>query len=225
MAKASYDEFADWYDSDFLDTSADHRLGIDRALCDLLGKGSGECLEIGCGTGVLATRVRQLGWSPIGVDISAGMLRHAVGRLPVVQADAEQLPFASESMSAVIAVMVHTDMSAYPAVMQEAARVLQPHGIFVHIGVHPCFCGGFADRSDPAAVVIHPGYLKNSWTKESWTDRGLRDKVGAVHWPLPELMQGFLDACFVLEKFSEGDEPTPLTLGVRARAPYHRLDS
>jgi predicted TPR repeat methyltransferase len=37
------------------------------------------CLEIGCGTGVHAASVRALGWTPIGVDVSAGMLRHARG--------------------------------------------------------------------------------------------------------------------------------------------------
>jgi hypothetical protein len=34
-------------------------IGIDRALRDLLGEGSGVCLEIGCGTGVVA-RVREM---------------------------------------------------------------------------------------------------------------------------------------------------------------------
>jgi hypothetical protein len=33
---------------------------------------------------------------------------------------------------------------------------LRPGGVFVHVGVHPCFCGGFAERGDPAAVVIRP---------------------------------------------------------------------
>ncbi|GAB3366764.1 hypothetical protein GCM10027360_35050 [Amycolatopsis echigonensis] len=43
----------------------------------------------------------------------------------------------------------------------------------MHVGVHPCFCGGFADRGDPAAVLVRPGYLDGHWTKESWTDQGI----------------------------------------------------
>lgn len=99
------------------------------------------------------------------------MLRYASGRLPAVRADAVQLPVRDGCLPAAITVMAHTDMPAYPAVLAEAARVLAPGGRFVHIGVHPCFGGGFADRSDPAAVVIRPGYLDGHWTKVSWTTR------------------------------------------------------
>jgi hypothetical protein len=113
--------------------------------------------------------------------------------------------------------MVHTDMPAYPAVLQEAASVLRPGGIFVHVGVHPCFCGGFADRSDPGAVVIRPGYLDSHWTKASWTNQGVRDKVGATHRPLPELLQGLLNAGLTLQRFAEGGSPTPVVLAIQAR--------
>jgi SAM-dependent methyltransferase len=220
---AAYDEIADWYEDEFLGGRArvavrdDDPLGIDRALRELLGTGSGSCLEIGCGTGVHAERVRELGWTPVGVDISAGMLRHARGRLPFAQADAERLPLRGGSMTAVIAMMVHTDMPGYPAVLREASRVLRPGGVFVHVGVHPCFCGGFADRTDPAAVVIRPGYLDGHWTKASWTDQGVRDKVGATHQPLPDLLHAFLDAGLTLERFAEGGAPVPTVLALMAR--------
>ncbi len=124
----------------------------------MLGPGSGVCLEVGCGTGVYAGQVRQLGWTPVGVDISTGMLRHAAGRLPIAQADVVRLPIQDGSLPAAIAVMVHTDMPDYPLVLREVARVLRPGGVFVHIGVHPCFCGGFADHTDRNPVVIRPGY-------------------------------------------------------------------
>jgi SAM-dependent methyltransferase len=221
---AVYDEIADWYEEEFLGrrpqelggSDADP-IGIDRTLRDLLGVGSGTCLEIGCGTGAAAARVRELGWEPLGVDLSAGMLRHARGRLPISRADAEHLPIRTGSVTSAITVMAHTDMAGYPAVLAEAARVLRPAGVFVHVGVHPCFCGGFADRSDPAAVVIRPGYLDGHWTKASWTDQGVRDKVGATHFPLAELLHAFLDAGLILERFAEGGEPSPVVLAVRAR--------
>jgi SAM-dependent methyltransferase len=220
MAPAAYDAIADWYEQEFLGGRDDSDpIGIDRALRDLLGPGSGTCLEIGCGTGVHAATVRSLGRTPVGVDLSAGMLRHARGRLPVARGDAERLPVRSGSLGSVIAVMVHTDMPGYPAVLREAARVLRPGGVFVLVGVHPCFCGGFADRADPGAVVIRRGYADGHWTKASWTDQGVRDKVGASHWPLPALLNAFLDAGLALERFTEGGEPTPAVLAVRARKP------
>jgi hypothetical protein len=95
--------------------------------------------------------------------------------------------------------------------------VLRPDGVFVHVGVHPCFCGGFADRADPDAVLIRPGYLDGRWTTSSWTDQGVRDKVGATHLPLPALLHAFLDAGLELERFAEGTGPTPVVLGIRAR--------
>ena len=220
MAPAAYDEIADWYEREFLGRQAgSDPLGVDRALRDLLGDGEGTCLEIGCGTGAHAATVRELGRIPVGLDLSAGMLRHAKDRLPTARADAEHLPIRSGSVGAAIAMMVHTDMPGYPAVLREAFRVLRPGGVFVHVGVHPCFCGGFADRGDLDAVVIRPGYLDGHWTRASWTDQGLRDKVGASHWPLPELLHAFLDAGLTLERLAEGHALTPAVLAVRARKP------
>jgi SAM-dependent methyltransferase len=163
MAPAAYDEIADWYEHEFLAGAAtpgtDPR-GIDAALGSLLGRGTGLCLEIGCGTGVHAGRIRGLGWTPLGIDISTAMLRYTRGPPAAARADAVRLPVRDRCLPAVITVMAHTGMPACPAVLTEAARVLQPGGLFVHVSVHLCFCGGFADRSDPAAVVIRPA----TWT-------------------------------------------------------------
>jgi hypothetical protein len=79
--------------------------------------------------------------------------------------------------------------------------------------------GGFADRSDPRAVVIRPGYLDSHWTKASWTDKGVRDKVGATHFPLPTLLHGFTTAGLTLDGFAEGGTPSPQVLAIRAGKP------
>jgi len=147
------------------------------------------------------------------------MLSHVRSRLPTARSDATRLAVANASLRAVIAVMVHTDMADYPTVLAEAFRVLAPGGIFVHVGVHPCFCGGFADRSDPDSIVIKPGYLDGAWTTDSWTDRGVRDKVGAVHYPLAVLLNTITTTGFAVEEFTEGAEPTPVVLALRARKP------
>jgi len=136
---------------------------------------------------VRAGRVRDLGWTPFGIDISAAMLQHARGRLPAARADAVRLPVRDGCLPAVITVMAHTDMLAYPDVLAEGARVLQPGGRLVHIGV-----------------------------QASWTTSGVRDKVGATHLPLASLMHAFLDAGLTPERFAEGGEPTPVTLAIRA---------
>ncbi len=117
---------------------------------------------------------------------------------------------------AVLTVMVHTDVPAYAPALSEIDRVLKPGGVFVHIGVHPCFCGGFADRSDPNSIVVRPGYLDGSWTTNSWTNQGLRDKVGASHLSVSELLNLIVAAGFTIEVLSEGGAPTPVVLSARA---------
>jgi predicted TPR repeat methyltransferase len=86
---AAYDDIADWYEEEFLGgqrTGARARdgnpLDLGHILRDLLGEGGGTCLEVGCGTGVHAAQVRELGWTPVGVDMthrlfSYGTLRHS----------------------------------------------------------------------------------------------------------------------------------------------------
>jgi SAM-dependent methyltransferase len=215
---ARYDEIADWYEHEFLPRQSDgDPYGIHTALTTLLGAGRGICLEIGCGTGARAAQVTELGWTPVGIDFSTGMLRYAHGRLPVAQADARQLPIRDRATAAVITVVAHTDMPEYPAVLREASRILDFGGIFVHVGVHPCFCGDFADRSDRDAIIIRPGYRDGHWSTAGWNDEGIRRKVGAAHWPLPELLNAFVKAGLSLERFVEGGAPTPTILAVRAR--------
>jgi SAM-dependent methyltransferase len=222
--RAPYDEIAQWYEAEFLVAQRSaasigefaDRLGIDQAVVELLGAGEGLCLEVGCGTGIYSSRVRELGWTPLGIDLSAGMLRFATDRLPVALADASSLPYPDAVFDAVLTVMVHTDLPAYAPVLSEIERVLKPGGAFVHIGVHPCFCGAFADRSDSSSIVVRPGYLDGSWTTESWTDQGLRDKVGASHLPVSALLNSIIAAGLTIEALSEGGTPTPIVLSARA---------
>lgn len=157
---AAYDEIADWYEQEFLGGQPGlgrDPIGIVQTLRDFLRLGGDRCLDVGCGTGAYATVLRSLGWIPVGIDLSAKMLGYAHGRLPVVRALGERLPFPDGAFTAATAVMIHTDVPGYREALAEVARVLAPGGVFVHVGVHPCFCGGFADRSDPDAVVIQPG--------------------------------------------------------------------
>ncbi|MET9785318.1 class I SAM-dependent methyltransferase [Streptomyces canus] len=117
-------------------TSAELRAGtspssagefIDRVhttLGQLLGPGEGICLDVCCGTGAHAAPAAALGWTPVGVDLSRGQLRHAGHRLPVVVGDATALPLADASVPAAMCVLASTDVPDYAAVLREVARVL-----------------------------------------------------------------------------------------------------
>lgn len=200
---AAYDAYADWYEDYVSGAAAAYTRRSGELLADLLGRGAGRCLDVCCGNGVRAAALRALGWTPLGVDLSRGQLRHAAGRLPVVAGDAAALPVATGSVPAAVCMVAHTDLPDYAAVLREVARVLRPGGRFVHVGVHPCFVGAFADWSDRPRVLVDERYADRSYTTEAWTPHGVRARVGAWHVPLADLLNGFTDAGLRLVRAAE----------------------
>lgn len=198
---AAYDDYADWYEAYSAGPYYDR---VNTMLADVLGVGDGICLEVCCGTGARARTVRALGWTPAGIDLSRGQLRHAAGRLPVVLGDAAKLPVRSASVAAVACVLGHTDLPDYAAVLHEVARVLRPDGRFVHIGVHPCFIGAFADRTDPARITIDARYADRSRSFDAWNPDGVRARVGAWHVPMADLLNAVIAAGLRPVRAAEG---------------------
>jgi SAM-dependent methyltransferase len=92
----------------------------------------GRLLEIGVGTGLIATAFAESGWDVAGVDLSEQMLARAAGRIPgrIVRADAAALPITTASVDACLAVHVLHLVGDAPAVVAEVARVLRPGGRF-----------------------------------------------------------------------------------------------
>ncbi|MEV7416260.1 class I SAM-dependent methyltransferase [Streptomyces sp. NPDC089919] len=92
-------------------------------------------LDLGCGTGIVTTRLARPGLRVLGADASYGMARVAAGRgVPVVLGDGTRLPFRDGSLDAVGAVWLLHLLRApgvVPALVAEAARVLRPGGRFV----------------------------------------------------------------------------------------------
>jgi SAM-dependent methyltransferase len=221
MPVARYDEIADWYEAYIEGETSAFTDRTREAVARLLGSGRGSCLDLGCGTGFFADDLRALGWTPIGVDLSAQQLRRARTRLPTLQGDAERLPFADGCVDAVVSILTHTDVDDYPAVCREAARVLRRGGRFVHVGVHPCFTGWFADRSNPSGVVISDGYWDGSRHFEAWSPHGVRARVGAKHLPLSDLLNAITSAGLQIAEVLEAGDPVPALFGlagVRPRA-------
>jgi SAM-dependent methyltransferase len=92
--------------------------------------GARRVLDLACGDGELSPRLAAPGRAIVGVDVSAGELRaaHARGAGVVVQARAQQLPFADAAFDAVachLALMLFADLDAVAA---ELARVVAPGG-------------------------------------------------------------------------------------------------
>jgi len=200
-APAAYDAYADWYEQ-FVQDSWTYMDRVRGLLVDLLGPGDGRCLDLCCGGGAHAATIAGLGWTPVGIDLSLGQLRHAHGRLPVAAGDASRMPVRSGSLPAVACVLAHTDLPDYAPVIREVARVLHPGGSFVHVGLHPCFVGAFADWSEPGRVVIDTGYAERDRAFVG-PPQGVRVRVGAWHIPLADLLNAFVDAGLLIDRTAE----------------------
>jgi SAM-dependent methyltransferase len=233
-AKARYDGHADWYD-DFFGWRAAENFS---ELTELLGRGDGYCLDLGCGTGLYLNAIAATGRTVVGLDRSADQLRIARGRLPLrgqrpvpqknastmgsglVQGDGAALPFADATFETVAAIWISTDVDDFGAVLAEAVRVLRPGGLLVFYGAHPCFNGPHSELLDDGAVVVHASYRNAGWHEWSpwWNVGRVRDRVGMRHHPLAELLGAFIETGLRIERLAEfGRSPVPNNLSVVAR--------
>ena len=95
--------------------------------------------------------------------------------------------------------------------LREVARVLRPGGRFVHVGVHPCFVGAFADWGQHPRVVVDARYADRSRSFDSWNASGVRVRVGAWHLPLADLVNATVAAasgCSGSPRQAQEESPT-----------------
>ncbi len=217
MSEARYDGLADWYDALIGDEVSEWTRTAGELLAELLGRGPGRCLDLGCGTGAFVPLLVEQAWTVVGVDLSADQLRVARERVggvieSLVQADASALPFEDGSFDAVVAVLVHTDIDAYDLALREVARVLRPGGRFVHVGTHPCFVSPSASSSPDGSHHVFEGYHERRLVYESPAfahgAEGIRARVGTWQVPLAALLNAVAGAGLRLERALEsGDDP------------------
>jgi ubiquinone/menaquinone biosynthesis C-methylase UbiE len=114
----------------------------------------GRIADLGCGSGVFTGLLHELGFTPLGLDISPKLVAMGRNRYPHVEftnGDAEHLPFSSSSLDGVLlSGLVHhiPDPSRCAA---EVFRVLKPGGAFVAFDpnrMNP-FMYLYRDRSSP----------------------------------------------------------------------------
>lgn len=133
----------------------------------LLGDVAGRrILEVGCGAAQCSRWLHAQGAFPVALDISAGQLGQArrldanAGiRLPLVQADAQALPFADASFDLACSAYGGVPFVAdSAAAMREVARVLRPGGRWVFSTTHP-FRWCFRDDPGPGGLVVESSYF------------------------------------------------------------------
>ncbi len=152
--------------------------GLDEADAGLLGEIEGKrILEIGCGAGQCGRWLVSHGAHAVGFDLSYRQLQHsrridesAELALPVVQADAELLPFRDGSFD-----LACSAFGALPfvadagAVLTEVRRVLRRGGRFVFSVSHP-IRWAFPDDPGPAGLTADRPYFDRSAYVEVGSD-------------------------------------------------------
>ncbi|HEX4905174.1 MAG TPA: ubiquinone/menaquinone biosynthesis methyltransferase [Acidimicrobiales bacterium] len=85
-------------------------------------------LDIAAGTGDFCRELAAAGFSPIGVDLSFGMLANARTDAPLVQGDALRLPFPDGSVDGVTCGFALRNLRDLTPFFADLARVLRPGG-------------------------------------------------------------------------------------------------
>lgn len=107
----------------------------DIAIEALRASGARDILEIGCGTGQFAERMRHdLGANVLATDRSPAMVEATAQRgVRAEIADADHLPYADGAFDAVVAMWMLYHVPDLDRTLTEACRVLRPGGILVAV--------------------------------------------------------------------------------------------
>ncbi len=125
---AYYDDYSSWYEGERRDGyyGVINDLEFDRIEPSVTGR---RALEIGCGTGLILTRVDGVAERAIGIDLSPGMA--GVSRrkgLCAANAAVDALPFADDSFDVVYSCKVLAHVPDLLGALREIRRVLRTGG-------------------------------------------------------------------------------------------------
>lgn len=138
------------------------RLGLDRWRRWLVAGAAGTILDVGCGTG-RNLPLYQRGARVVGVDVSAVSLARARRRrpgVPLVQADAEALPFRPAAFDTVVSALVFCSVPDAARGLLEVKRVLRPGGtlrMLEHVRSTRRLKARFQDRCQPLWTRVTGG--------------------------------------------------------------------
>ncbi|MEM2975094.1 MAG: class I SAM-dependent methyltransferase [Candidatus Bathyarchaeia archaeon] len=145
---------------------------------------SGLGLEVGIGSGRITFQLSQkTSIHMVGVDISKEMLKLAnkkAGKthrsVDLVQADAEFLPFHSNSFTFLVCISTLHYFPSPKSTLTELCRVIHANGIFIigDITLHEEDSEGFMEKLEKAISPAHKKYFKPSEMKELLKSHGIK---------------------------------------------------
>jgi ubiquinone/menaquinone biosynthesis C-methylase UbiE len=123
-----YNELANIYDTRHKNPTMDWLRKKEIILIKKFSRSKFLCVDIGCGTGYHLPLVENV----VGMDISEYMLKKAkIHGKPVLQADAENLPFKAKIFDLVLCMFAVLNICNYNKVIKEIKRVIKPGGMII----------------------------------------------------------------------------------------------
>lgn len=151
--RAYYDEFSDWYERERGRGYHGMIDDLEIAVAEPFARNA-RVLEVGCGTGLILSRLAPLARRAVGIDLSRGMLARARERgLAVVQGVATALPFADASFDLVCSFKVLAHVPEIDTALREMARVTAPGGTILAEFYNPWSLRYLAKRLGPAGAI------------------------------------------------------------------------
>ncbi len=125
-------------------------------------------LEVGVGTGVVASALEAQGFNVIGVDVSREMLKRAISRVrQVVWADMNTLPFVENSFGSVYAVWALHLAQNIPEMLHEIRRILIEGGAFLNCSAANRNLVPINDRAEEIMLGVHAALSGEELTVDS----------------------------------------------------------
>jgi len=170
-------------------------------------------LEVGCGPGELAARIRdELGADVVAVDISQRMVELARRRgLDARVGDVQELPFAAGTFDCAVAAWMLYHVPDPERALGELARVLGPGGRLVAVTNAPDHLRELrALLGLPTDRAAHPFSAANGerLLRRHFSSVVLRDAAGTVRFPSRDDVAAYVEASRTL--FATGAEIPPL---------------
>ncbi|MCC6216894.1 MAG: class I SAM-dependent methyltransferase [Polyangiaceae bacterium] len=167
--RAYYDAFSARYEAERGEASRGgyHDL-VDELESGLVARyGAGrEVLEVGCGTGLVLTRIARVARRATGVDLSPGMLEKARARgLDVQLASATTLPFPDATFDVACSFKVLAHVPDIDRALSEMARVVRPGGHVLAELYNPWSLRGLVKRTLPAGRIAEGADESHVYTR------------------------------------------------------------
>jgi ubiquinone/menaquinone biosynthesis C-methylase UbiE len=159
--------FANWYDFFMTPLEKNKFKGIRK---ELLSQATGTVLEVGAGTGInfplygSVEKVVAIEPSPFMIERSHSKREQSAVPIEMVQAGAEELPFAANTFDTVVATLVMCTIPDPEKAYLEMKRVCKPGGrilLFEHVRMENRFLAALQDWLTPAWRKICDGCCLN----------------------------------------------------------------